>query len=309
LQILGTFTEYPDDIAYEYGQKEGTLKDQLIAFEWDHVTRSNGVWLDYDHVGTDFRADLGFIPQVGYWNVEGGCYHTWNSPERRTWWSLVRAGGDYYYYEELSSGTPLARGYSGWLVYTGTMQTNLAVTVGSGREAYSDREFDLSSLRVSGGVRPTGSFGFSFSTIWDDRIDYANIRAGKRFYTQPYISYQIGRHLRIGFNHAYEHLDVADGRLYTANASGLTVMYTFNTRAFLRSVMQYVDYRRNAVLYTSAIDSEYRRFCTQFLFSYSIDPRTVLFLGYSDNHFGNQDFSLTQSDKTFFMKMGYALSM
>ena len=37
-----------------------------------------------------------------------------------------------------------------------------------------------------------------------------------------------------------------------------------------------------------------------------INPRIVLFLGYSDNYFGDQDFGLTQVDRTFFVKLGYA---
>jgi hypothetical protein len=32
----------------------------------------------------------------------------------------------------------------------------------------------------------------------------------------------------------------------------------------------------------------------------------VLFLGYSDNYNGSQDFGLTQSNRTFFIKLGYA---
>ena len=35
----------------------------------------------------------------------------------------------------------------------------------------------------------------------------------------------------------------------------------------------------------------------------------MLFAGYNDNHLGNQDIDLTQSDRTFFMKIGYALSI
>jgi hypothetical protein len=309
LQFLGTFTEYPEDIADEYGQKAETLRDEFIAFEWDHVTRSNGLWLDYDRIGTDFRADLGFIPQVGYQNVEGGYYHTWNAPEERTWWSLFRAGGDYYYHEELISGIPLARGYLGWMSYTGAMQTSLSASLGNGRETYNGFEFELTSFGISGGLRPTGSFGFSFNAMIGDRIDYANTRAGKRFAIQPSVSYNMGSHLRIGLNHAYEHLDVAGGRLYTANASELAVMYTFSARALARSVVQYVDYRRDNGLYTFDTDSEYKRFFTQFLFTYVVNPRTILFLGYNGNHFGNEDFDLTQNDRTFFMKIGYALSM
>jgi hypothetical protein len=53
---------------------------------------------------------------------------------------------------------------------------------------------------------------------------------------------------------------------------------------------------------------------SQLLFSYKINPTTVLFLGYSDNQFGGIDadgrlIDLTRADRTFFFKVGYALVM
>lgn len=30
------------------------------------------------------------------------------------------------------------------------------------------------------------------------------------------------------------------------------------------------------------------------------------FLGYTDNYYGGQEYGLTQSNRTFFMKLGYA---
>ncbi len=45
----------------------------------------------------------------------------------------------------------------------------------------------------------------------------------------------------------------------------------------------------------------------QFLFSYKVNPQTVVFLGYSDNQAGTQSFDLTRADRTFFAKVGYAL--
>lgn len=39
---------------------------------------------------------------------------------------------------------------------------------------------------------------------------------------------------------------------------------------------------------------------------YKLNPQTVFFLGYSDNHEGDQDTDLTQSGRTLFAKIGYA---
>ena len=100
--------------------------------------------------------------------------------------------------------------------------------------------------------------------------------------------------------------NVRGGRLYTANISQMTAVYQFNVRAFFRSILQYVDYAYNQELYTYTIDPEYRHFFVQLLFSYKINPWTVFYLGYTNNFQGGQEFDLTQYDRTFFVKLGYA---
>ena len=54
---------------------------------------------------------------------------------------------------------------------------------------------------------------------------------------------------------------------------------------------------------------EFKRFFTQLLFSYKINPRTVLFLGYTDNYFDGHEYGMTKKDYTFFAKIGYAWVM
>jgi hypothetical protein len=101
-------------------------------------------------------------------------------------------------------------------------------------------------------------------------------------------------------------MTVQDAHLYTANISQLQAIYQFNVRTFFRMIVQYVDYDYNPDNYTFDIDSKVRHLFTQLLFSYKINPRTVLFLGYSDNYSGTQDYGIKQSDRTLFTKLGYA---
>jgi len=101
-------------------------------------------------------------------------------------------------------------------------------------------------------------------------------------------------------------MKVNGAELYTANITQGKVIYHLNLRMFLRAVAQYVDYRYNVSSYTFPIDPEFRHFFSQFLFSYKLNPRTVLFLGYSDNARGTQDYRLTRSDRAIFMKVSYS---
>ena len=61
----------------------------------------------------------------------------------------------------------------------------------------------------------------------------------------------------------------------------------------------------NAVDFANARKAKQTLF-TQFLFSFKLNPQTVFFLGYSDNYFGMNGLDITQSDRTFFVKIGYA---
>ena len=108
-----------------------------------------------------------------------------------------------------------------------------------------------------------------------------------------------------------EVFDFGNPDLFAAHVAQVQLTYHFNKRAFFRSVLQYMDITRNRELYLnpSMVPPQFKWLFSQFLFSYKLNPRTVLFLGYSDNHIGSLDINITQSDRTFFLKIGYALSL
>ncbi|MDG2374931.1 MAG: hypothetical protein P8M18_01145 [Woeseiaceae bacterium] len=50
-----------------------------------------------------------------------------------------------------------------------------------------------------------------------------------------------------------------------------------------------------------------RRVGRQILYSYKLNPQTVFFLGYSDQHIEDDDLDdLMVTDRTYFLKIGYA---
>ncbi len=304
LLIMGSHTKYPEQIVTGFDQPDGPFSDRLISFEYDHESRTWGWWADYEEAGSNFRADLGFIPRVGYRNVEGGWNYTWNAQQGK-WWSLARVGGDLQYFGDLD-GDLLSNQASLWFSYSGAMRSRIYSAARRSRQTYNAREFDITSFSLEGGFWPTGTLNLSVFTILGDRIDYANTRLGRRIQFSPYFSYNVGQHLRVSFDHTFERMTIQKDRLYTANISQLTVVYQFNVRTFFRSTFQYVDYNYNSDLYTFEIDPEYKQFFTQLLFSYKINARTVIFIGYTNNYYGGSDFRLTQADRTFFIKLGYA---
>jgi len=131
-------------------------------------------------------------------------------------------------------------------------------------------------------------------------------RPAKVVQVQPGLSWFLGRHLQVGFDYALERLDVAGGRLYQAGLSQARVVYQLNVRTFFRAIIQHLDLTRNLSLSSAEPDSLPRCLFTQFLFSYKVNPQTLVFLGYSDNHFGRPSVGLTRQNRTFFVKISYA---
>jgi hypothetical protein len=78
----------------------------------------------------------------------------------------------------------------------------------------------------------------------------------------------------------------------------------------VRGIFQYrgIDYTPEN--FSFPVPDRTEQLFTQLLFSYKVNPRTVVFVGYSDNYRGfDQDplqVDLTQSDRTIFVKLGYA---
>ncbi len=303
-QALGSSTKYPSDVSSDFNQPVDGFGDYALSIEYNHSTRSLSWWADYEEIGPDFRADLGYMPQVGYRNVEGGLYYWWSAQPGK-WWSNVRIGSDLNYFED-QDGNLLNKNVSVWLNFDGMMQSYIQARASKWCEAYNGEEFDLTECVFYGRMVPKAGFELFLYGRMGDRIDYANTRSGSRVLLNPSLSLNAGRHMKFSYDHTFERMSSGGGHLYTAHIGQATATYQLNRRTFFRTILQYVDYRYNVENYTFDRDPEYRNLFSQLLFSYKLNPRTVLFLGYSDNYLGNQEFGLMQKDRTFFMKLGYS---
>jgi len=84
------------------------------------------------------------------------------------------------------------------------------------------------------------------------------------------------------------------------------IQYMLSSRAFVRAILQYRWLHQNPLAYDWEVVESSENLFTQFLFSYKLNARTVVFAGYSDNSTGLQTSGLVRTDRTFFIKLGYA---
>jgi hypothetical protein len=307
IQLLGSSTRYPDEVAAEFGQKNGAFTGMVVDLNYRHNTRTLDYWARLQSFGQGFRADLGFMPRVDCRRYRVGSSYSWNA-RPGSWYSMLELASEVDIRTDLD-GKLINGGAYVWGTFLGPMQSSLTLILGKSRQVYNSVEFDQYSLSVYSGLQPTKNLVLSLEAIFGDHVDYENTRPAKRELLSPGIGCNLGRHLKLNFSYVFERLNVKSGRLYTANIGNTSIIYQFNRRTFLRSILQYVDYNYNAHLYTFEIEPRYKHLFTQFLFSYKINPRTVLFLGYSDNYLGNQEYKIAKSDYTFFVKIGYALQL
>ena len=305
-QILASSTKYPDSVVTGYDQKP-SLSDRAIFARYRHGTR-NWFWnARYEEVGDDFRADTGFMPRVGYRLTLAGLERSfWPAKDKKTWWSRMFWGGDWDRTEELSSGEILEEEYEMWLGVGGPRQSFAHIDIGTRDRFFNHRAFENEKfINLYGEITPFKRIFVSAEFNAGDHIDFANTRSATRVRFSPYVRYKATRHLELRLGNTNERLYVDEGRLYTANVAEFRAVYQFNVRMFLRTIVQYTN-----VEYS---DAEFQRIFPQVLFSYKVNPQTVLFVGYSSTRVGEetltQRYDLTEADRTLFVKVGYAWAM
>jgi hypothetical protein len=306
-QFLGSSTRYPDTVADEFQQKTGDISGYAAHLSYLRQTRAYGWELRYEDFSPDFRADLGFIPQVNYRNgaIEAN-YVYWG--KTGAFLSFFEARGQVHQSRD-HSGNLLEREASLQTEVEIPLQTVFRITAGMRKKNYNLVTFNQDFMEIYFKTQPTGKVYLQCRTKIQEEIDFKHTRSGNLFSLEPKVTLNFGKHLLTSFSYSYSHLDVEGGRLYSAHLLQGRMIYHFNKRAFLRGIVQYSDIYRDTSLYSNAEEPRSETLFTQFLFSYKLNPRTVLFLGYSDNYLGLVDFDIKQQNRTFFLKIGYALSL
>jgi len=308
-QILGSKGEYPDSIVAEFGQPK-TTGDVAGRIQYRHNSK-NWYWGGrYEDIGTEFRADSGFIPQVGYRSANAGVEYQGYGEKGKNWYQRWWLGGDYDWSHE-QNGDLLENEIEAWIAAQGPMQSFMQIDAGKRDRRFNGVTFNEQFLHWNAEVRPTGDFYIFLNGTFADQIDFANTQLGERFRFGGGVRWNIGTHAKVDVDQSYEDLDVDGGQLFAAKVTQLRAVYQFNVRMFARAILQYTDIARDPSLYRfQTVNPKSKRLFPQLLFSYKLNPQTVFFAGYSGTRIGGTldgvNVGLTEADRTFFVKLGYA---
>lgn len=310
VQYLNSETLYPRQLAEDFGQDIDAFDGDGFHVQYDHFAKLWKGFVSYQDLDPRFRADSGFIPRVDVKTATAQGERFFYG-DRDDWYARMSLGGKAFRTEDHTGQLTdqLAEVFG---TLAGPLQSQVELYVDRAKTFYNGETFDLNQQTVFFQINPSGALRLRFQAQLGDQIDFANTRLGDLVYLIPSVQVR-GRNLSLQLDHAYQTLnvdktlDLKGGQLFRANLSQAKVIYQFNVRTFVRAIVQYQDLQRNPDLYFRPVRPEQDDLFGQFLFSYKLNPQTVFFAGYTDARLGFQNVDLTQTDRTFFLKIGYAL--
>jgi hypothetical protein len=310
-QYLMSFSQTPErpDLAEEWDGRK--LSGHALDTWWLH-NRTHYDWFgQYRDVGDEFRADDGFVPQVGYrqeYAEVGGTIR----PTR----GLVRRLRTYFSFDHSAdrAGDLLNREYSPGFGLDAIGNTFLRLRWSWNRVRAGEGTTTLPRSRLAYVVntRPSRFLSdLSAEGTIGGEIDFDNVRQGTGANLILGVTLRPTDHLELRFNFGRRFLDVdvpanPATRLFTAKVDRVRATYNFTARSFFRAIVQYVSTTRDPSLYLEPVEARSGDLSGSLLFAYKLNWQTVLFAGYGDERelLDTEDWARTQ--RQFFVKVSYA---
>ncbi|MCU1349440.1 MAG: hypothetical protein JWO56_2470, partial [Acidobacteria bacterium] len=273
---------------------------------WNRNLRNYDMQVELKDIGDRFRADLGFLPQVGY-REAFGQFGRHFYPENR-WLAFVRTNVNADYQTDLD----------GNVIFRQLLLGTNVIGFKNLQAFFSIRPQE--QVRVAGRLLEQ-TYGTFFAQIdpnrrfarivvqgrTGDSIDYENARVGRG--TTIGISAVVRPldRLELALDTNREWLDARGSRVFLAQVERLKTTYSFSAKSLVRVIGQYVSTTRDPAQYRSLIDRHEGSFNGSILYSYKINWQTVLFAGYGDDRLLTPENRLLKQDRSLFLKVSYAL--
>jgi hypothetical protein len=270
-QYLLSRTVTPDrpDLAEEWDGRK--LNDHAGYLQFTHSTDKHDFFINYNDFGQNFRADNGFVPQVGYRASYSEYGHTWRPTG---FFNRVRAYA-FGEYDQTQDGDLLYRLASVGFGADGKFRSFLRLRFARDTVAYRGSEFDRDRLyyQLNFSVNQVLT-NVGFDGWVGDNVDFSSKTEGDGASVNANMTLRPTDHLQTTLSGGVVWLTVNDDfRLFTAQVQRLRATYTFNSRMFVRALVQHL--RNDRVRRSDSLAS-------QLLFAYKLNWQTVFYVGYGD---------------------------
>ena len=312
VQVLHARTEYPPELPDQFGVPDGAFSGEAVHLDYQHATRNWYAAARFRDLDESFRADAGFVTQVDTRDGSLSLRRTfWPAPGG--WFTQIGIGGGVAATYD-HDGRLTRRSFGPGLGFVGRMQSRVELSPELVREFYAGEYYDLFRVGYYAAIQPTGALAATVTGRIGQDIDLTNRRKGDRAIIQGTGTLRLSR-LTLRLSESFDALSREGGRVYRGLLSEVRAQYHFDVRTFLRLIVQHRQLDQVVELPTGPLSTQQSGLFTQGLFSYKVNPQTVLFLGYSDDWFGMDPCApcttaralpLRRVGRTFFLKLGYA---
>jgi len=296
-QFLYSQTETPNrpDLADEWNGQEltGHAAHMWYAFS----SSKNDFYVQASDYTDEFRADNGFVPQVGWRGSYSEYGRTWRP---KGFFSRVR-GYAFGEYQQTQDGDLLYRLASAGFGADGKYRSFTRIRVAHDSVANDGEVFDRDRIYYQLQFAVNRIISFVGTDGWiGDEVDFANNRLGRGANVNFNATLRPTDHLQVGLTTGLRWLNVDDTRLFTSQVERVKATYTFNARTFLRTIVQNQRTARTAGRRSGSLAS-------QLLFAYKLNWQTVFYVGGGDlREVAGVENEFEPSNRQFFAKVSYA---
>ncbi|HEX8756897.1 MAG TPA: hypothetical protein VF745_11200 [Steroidobacteraceae bacterium] len=305
--LVGTSnTSYPQAVASSLGTTPGSVRGLLWTVDYARTRHNYNFEINLSHVADGFRADLGYLPQVGY---DQGAFlgeYDFYAPDE-DWWQNFGFGTISNWTRATRGGPDLDRKIKLYTVLRANYQSKVYLYATHDEQYYQGRTFALDQYEMDAIAQPTGWLNGEIDVVGGDGVDYTGIRKAKLLAVNTTLYFQPGRHLKIDLVDDYEQLDFHGSRLFTANVYDLRVAWYFTPHLFADAIGQGQDVRYNTTMYPFGTPRRSGTLATQWLIGYQVNPWTVFYAGSSEGYQETPHSQLLPQQRTFFLKGSYYL--
>ncbi len=310
-QLMHSKSQYPDFFVNEQqltdakGDPQSDFSDHAYRLTYEYRSEQWLINAQRIYTGKDFRADLGFISKSDYVRDQLRVHRFWYG-EKDAHWNKFEINGEL---KETTSinGQLLEREQTIRFDLDAALQSTSILSLSHKTQQFNQRLFSLNQQRLFFEITPLSMVNFGLFAQLGDEIDFTNTQPGRITSLSPNMTINLGKHWIVKLNHTYQKLDVTGGELFHVSLDDLKITWQKDNRTSIRLTSQYQRVRRNPTLYPDAVEEKSDDLNIQLLYSYKINPQTLIFAGFNTGRSTpNSQVSLKESDRLFFVKFSYS---
>ena len=299
-EVMRSTSTYPVAL----GLQDESPSGNVYSLGYSFSNRKYGFNTYYTNIDPGFRADLGFIGQVGYEKGLVGGRRSWFRDGKKI--HKINLSGDYdvtYRYD----GQLLESEWEANLSFSGPMQSNLQIVPLVRKRYWNGQMFNENYFRLLASFIPGPWLELGGNISSGRSIDLAATRIGRATVSEIWGTASIGQGWMFTFDAFNQTMRRDGGKAFSASSYDGTLSWQMDPKQRLRLSVQGNQIDRNPDLYAMPMQRHSRNLAAQLIYSYRVNPRTALYIGgATGGYVSDRENSLFQDSRGVFMKFSYA---